>query len=305
MLRTVAVACLVSGAAMGCSSTPTPPPETPAPAKQTSLSVPDSFQPYVFGGERLVGKIVILDIDAAEATVSVEGECTSVRDPMVIRTRGWATGLFALLADSWLEMDSTYLPDLGMPKSGRTAIKIASTERHYSVTYKAGRYGYRYIRNGEPVRREIIPLPAGQRAHDLHSAVLALRAWRPAPQTSAELLVVMGRHLWRLEVTFQGPDVVTTATGPRPAVRIEGLAAKQTGEPDDRPQRKFYLWYSDDTDRVPLRALAESEFGPVEIVTTSYSCPGCTKPCRASGPSTPTKPGTRRAGPDEPGVRPL
>lgn len=246
--------------------------------------MPGSFEPYVFGGERLVGKIVVVGIDAAEATVSVEGGCTDVREPMVIRTRGWATGLFALLANSWVEIDTTYRPDLGMPTSGRSAIKIASTERHYSVRYKQGRYGYRYVRNSELVRRETVRLSAELRAHDLHSAVLALRSWRPAPHTSTELLVVTGRHLWRLEVKYEGPDVVTTAAGPRPAVRIEGLATKQTGDPDERPQRKFFVWFSDDNDRVPLRALAESEFGPVELVTTSYSCPGCTAPCRTSEP---------------------
>jgi len=282
--RNVALACLVTGASIACSGAPTPPVESPAASGQASLSAPHSIEPYVFGGERLVGKIVILGIDAAEATVSVEGACTDVREPMAIRTRGWATGLFALLADSWVEIDTSYRPDLGTPTSGRSAIKIANTERHYSVRYKQGRYGYRYVRNSELVRRETVRLPGELRAHDLHSAVLALRSWRPAPQTSAELLVVMGRHLWRLEVKYEGPDVVTTANGPRPAVRIEGLATKQTGDPDERPQRKFFLWFSDDNDRVPLRALAESEFGPVELVTTSYSCPGCTAPCRASKP---------------------
>jgi hypothetical protein len=281
---TVAVACFVFGASIACSGAPTPPVESPAATGESSLSVPGSFEPYVFGGERLVGKIVILGIDAADATVSVEGGCTAVGEPMVIRTRGWATGLFALLADSWVEIDTTYRPGLGMPTNGRSAIKIANNERDYSVTYKQGRYGYEYVRNGELVRREIVRLPAGVRAHDLHSAVLALRSWRPAPRTRSELQVVMGRHLWSLEVEYEGPDVVTTSTGPRPAVRIEGLATKQTGEPDERPQRKFFLWFSDDNDRVPLRALAESEFGPVELVTTSYSCPGCAAPCRTSEP---------------------
>ena len=282
LLRKVTVACLVSGASIACSGTPTPPVESPAVSGRTSLSMPGSFEPYVFGGERIVGKIVVLGIDAADATVSVEGGCTGAPEPMVIRTRGWATGLFALLADSWVEIDTRYPPGLGMPTKGRSAIKIADNERHYAVTYKQGRYGYEYVRNGELVRREIVRVPTELRAHDLHSAVIALRSWRPAPRTRSELLVVMGRHLWRLEVEYQGPDVVTTASGPRPAVRIEGLATKQTGDPDQRHQRKFFVWFSDDDDRVPLRALAESEFGPVELVTTSYSCPGCSAPCRAS-----------------------
>lgn len=285
VFRQLALAFLAACVPAACSSAPPPPIEAPATVDLQSLSAPGSFEPYVFGGERLVGKIIVLGIDAADATVSIEGGCADVRQPMTIRTRGWATGLFALLADSWIEMDTTYPPEVGMPTSGRSDIKIADSERHYSVNYKRERYGYSYVRNGELLRREIVRLPAGQRAHDLHSAVLALRSWRPAPDTHSELLVVMGRHLWRLEVVYKGPDVVTHVSGPRPAVRIEGLATKQAREPSKRTQRKFFVWFSDDNDRVPLRALAESEFGPVELETTGYSCPGCSTLCRVSEPA--------------------
>ena len=122
------------------------------------------------------------------------------------------------------------------------------------------------------------------RAHDVHSAVMVLRAWRPLPESRNEMLVVMGRHLWRLELVYKGPDVVTVASGPRPAVRIEGLATKQSKNPSKRVQRKLFVWFSDDDDRVPLRALAESEFGPVELALTSYSCPDCDRLCPASQP---------------------
>lgn len=271
---------LIAAVLPSCSSAAASPPQNPLSGAAQSLSVPGAVEPYVFGGERLVGKVVVLGIDAGEATVSVEGGCGTERAPITVRTRGWATGLFALLANSWLELDSTLLPGLAMPVSGRNEIKIGSRHRKYTVSYDQGQYRYEYRLNGEVVAAERVPLPAELRPHDLHSAILYLRSWRPAPETRSELLVVMGRHLWHLEVVFKGPDIVTSADGPRPAVRIEGLATKQSKDPGKRTQRKFFAWFSDDDERVPLRGLAESEFGPVELVATSYSCPECGSVCR-------------------------
>jgi hypothetical protein len=266
----------------GCSSAAATPPENPGRPGSQSLSVPGSVEPYVFGGERLVGKVIVLGIEAADATVSVEGGCGTGQSPMTIRTRGWATGLFALLANSWLVVDSAIAAGIGMPSSGKSEIQIGPNHRKYTVEYASGSYRYEYVRNGDRVRKERVPLPKGLRAHDVHSAVLYLRAWRPLPKSRNEMLVVMGRHLWQLELVYKGPDVVTLSSGPRPAVRIEGLATKLSKDPTKRTRRKLFVWFSDDDDRVPLRALAESEFGPVELTLTSYSCPGCHRLCPAS-----------------------
>jgi hypothetical protein len=271
---------LVVGVLCGCSGSPAPPAESPASSATQSLSLPGAVEPYLFGGERLVGKVVVLGIEAGEATVSVEGGCGAGGKPITVRTRGWATGLFSLLADAWLELDSTLMAPIVMPRAGRSEIKIGKRHRKYTVRYGQGHYRYQYRLNDEVVAAERVPLPRELRAHDLHSAILYLRSWRPPPESQSDLLVVMGRHLWHLEVTFKGPDVVTSAEGPRPAVRIEGMATKQSKNPDKRTKRKFFAWFSDDDDRVPLRGLAESEFGPVELVATGYACPDCTTVCR-------------------------
>ena len=275
---------LVVGVLHGCSGVPAPEAESPPPATLQSLSVPGAVEPYLFGGERLVGKVVVLGIDAGEATVSIEGGCGTSGELVTVRTRGWATGLFALLADAWLELDSTLMPGIDMPRVGRSEIKIGGRHRKYTVRYGQGDYRYQYRLNDEVVAAERVPLPRELRAHDLHSAILYLRSWRPRPESESDLLVVMGRHLWHLEVTYKGPDVVTSAHGPRPAVRLEGLATKQSNDPSKRTSRKFFMWFSDDDDRVPLRGLAESEFGPVELIATGYSCPDCTTPCRSPTP---------------------
>jgi hypothetical protein len=267
--------------AIGCSSAAASPPETPTASTETSLSKPGSFEPYLFGRERLTGQAVILGIPAADATISIDGDCQAASGPVTILTSVRATGLFALLARSWLTMDTTLSPTLGLPDSGHTEIEIGKKHRKYTVAYGPGLYRYEYLRSDGPPINEAVPLPPGARAHDLHTAVLLLRSWRPLPGTKGEFLAVLGRRLWQVDLVFQGPDVAVMNDGPRPAVLIEGLARKLDGNPRERPERRFRVWVSDDVDRVPLRAVAESEFGNVQIEATSYTCPDCGSVCRA------------------------
>src|SRR5512140_1025454 len=104
----------------GCSSAVVSPPETPSFTPESSLSKPGSFEPYLFGGERLTGQVVILGVPAAEATVAIDGGCQATSGPITIVTSARATGLFALLAHSWLTMDTVLSPSLGLPDSGHT-----------------------------------------------------------------------------------------------------------------------------------------------------------------------------------------
>ncbi len=266
-------------ALVGCSSATASPPETPAAPSETSLSLPGNYEPYLFGGERLSGQVIILGVPAAEATVSIDGGCRDASGPMTIRTNARATGLFALLANSWLTMDTTLPPSLDLPDSGHTEIEIGKRHRRYTVAFGPGLYRYEYLRNDGPPMAEAVPLPTKTRAHDLHSAVVLLRSWRPLPGTKGEFLVVLGRRLWHVDLVFEGPDVVLGSAGPRPAVVIEGVARKLDSDPRERAERRFRVWFSDDADRAPLRAVAESEFGRVEIEATSYSCPDCGSVC--------------------------
>jgi hypothetical protein len=265
----------------GCSGAAASPPETPTTSVETSLSKPGSFEPYLFGGERLTGQVVILGIPAAEATISIDGGCHAEPGPVTILTSARATGLFALLAHSWMTMDTVLVPTLGLPDSGHTEVEIGKKHRKYTVAHGPGLYRYEYLRSDGPPINEVVPLPPGVRAHDLHTAVLLLRSWRPPPGTKGDFLVVLGRRLWHVDLVFQGPDVAVMNDGPRPAVLIEGLARRLDGDPRERPERRFRVWVSDDVDRVPLRALAESEFGNVQLEATSYACPDCGSVCRA------------------------
>jgi hypothetical protein len=266
----------------GCSGVAASPPEAPAVPTDASLSKSGTFEPYLFGGERLSGRVVILGIPAADATVTIDGGCSG--GPVTIRTSARATGLFALLAHAWLDMDTTLSPSLAAPESGHTEIEIGQKHRKYSVMYGSGVYRYEYMRSDGPPIFETITLPPGARAHDLHTAVLLIRSWRPVPGTKGEFLVVLGRRLWHVDLVFKGPDVVVGSDGPRPAVEIEGLARKIHTDPGEHTERRFRVWVSDDRDRVPVRVLADSEFGNVEIDATSYACPSCGDVC-APAPS--------------------
>jgi hypothetical protein len=268
----------------GCAASGVSPPEGPPPSDPSSATVLREVTPYVFGHERLVGQVSVFGIPAADATVSVDGGCGDQAEPVTIRTSARSTGLFALFARSWLDMDTTLLPSLDLPIKSHSEIELLEKHRKYTVDYAPGAYSYEYVHDDGPPIREVVPLPGGSRAHDLHTAVLLLRSWRPVPGAKTDFFAVMGRRLWQIEVSFAGPDVAVIGGAPRPAVLIEGTARRIADEPRLRKQRDFRLWFSDDSERIPLRALAESEFGTVQIEANGYACPGCGSVCRvASG----------------------
>ena len=64
--------------------------------------------------------------------------------------------------------------------------------------------------------------------------------------------------------------------GSRAAVRVTGVSTKLTTSlsPDTKTQpRTFTVWFSNDTERIPLRVVAHTEYGDVEVRATSYTAP--------------------------------
>jgi hypothetical protein len=265
----------------GCAASGASPPESLPASNRSAETAPKEVTPYVFGHERLSGQVVVLGIRAAEANVSIDGGCGSPATPVTIHTSARSTGLFALFARSWLDLDTTLAPSLDVPIKSHSEIELLEKHRKYTVDYAPGAYSYEYLPGEGPPIQEVVPVPGGMRAHDLHTAVLLLRAWRPIPGAQTEFFAVMGRRMWQIEVTFEGPDVVLMEGAPRPAVLLQGTARRIADEERLRKRRDFRVWFSDDSERIPLRALAESEFGNVQMEVASYACPGCESVCPA------------------------
>jgi len=136
--------------------------------------------------------------------------------------------------------------------------------RHYEVEHRPGAYQYAYDNGGEARRTGHGEVPEGAYPHDLQSALLILRSWRPRLGQQGYFYVVLGRRLWRVEATSAGPQVIQTASGPQLTHRLDGVSVR-LWQPSEVEPRRFSLWLSEGADHVPLRMVADASFGEVSL----------------------------------------
>lgn len=137
----------------------------------------------------------------------------------------------------------------------------------YRVRYTPGTYTWQYDRGGRQTLRGRYSVPEQAYPHDLHSALALLRSWQPKAGQTAHFYAVMGRKLWRVEVTAQGTSMLRQGRSSRLAWRVEGVAESLWKAPPGkkRKERRFELWLSDDPTRVPLRLVADAKVGRVKL----------------------------------------
>jgi len=142
-----------------------------------------------------------------------------------------------------------------------------------------------YDNGGVDSRRGSDDVPEGAEVHDLQSAMLRLRAWRPKLGETAYLYVVLGRRPWRVDVTSRGPEMVKVGEDPRLSYRIDGVAVR-LWQPEKATPKRFSLWLSEERERVPLRMVADASFGEVTMMLTDRQVgeAACPKGAVATGP---------------------
>ena len=251
---------------VGCSASAVGPSAPPV-DRASDLGTPGSAAAMVVPGEWISGQIYILGIEAATAEAWA---CQDDNDRLHTHLRAESTGLLAWIKRAYMEQDTKLGSDDAFPRRNWADVQIGEKQRRYDVRFYGGRYAYEYRRNYGPMIANTIRLGPDERAHDLLSAVLMLRAWRPPPGTHGHFTAVLGRWLWRTEVVFEGPDVVLREDGPYPATKIIGTTQKQHPDPKERVGYDFELWFSDDPARIPLRAKSGSELGDIWLELTDY-----------------------------------
>ena len=80
--------------------------------------------------------------------------------------------------------------------------------RHYQTEHRPGSFDYEYDNGGEAQRTGHGAVPEAAFPHDLQSSLLLLRGWRPRLGETGFFYVVLGRRLWRTEVTYAGPQML-------------------------------------------------------------------------------------------------
>ena len=194
--------------------------------------------------------------------------------PASIETRVEPATLVRAIRRTSGEARTDFGGETAAPTRSDYVMRDGALMRHYLVEHGEGRFDYSYDNGGSLSRRGHDDVPEGATAHDLHSAMVLLRSWRPRLHETAYFYVVLGRRLWRVDVVAAGPQVIKTNGGaPRLTHRIDGVGAR-LWQPSEVEPRRFSLWLSEDPERVPLRMVADASFGEVTMTLTERNVGG-------------------------------
>jgi hypothetical protein len=233
--------------------------------------------PHYLPGESMSWRISLRGIAGAEAVLMVgHPGLIDERPAVVIRSRVESTGVarsFKKVRDdviTWVDLET------GVPLRHEADLLFGDRRTRVETSFRAG--GYHLVAqrpNGNKVSRRQV-LPPGEVAHDGHSIMGVLRAWQPAPGTRATFFTVGGQRLWRSTVQAGGVETVSTALGPVPALRIDGVAERLTGglqRDKSRSPRTYSIWISTDERRLPVQVRAHTELGDVIVELVDYDRP--------------------------------
>jgi hypothetical protein len=173
----------------------------------------------------------------------------------------------ALMSASGRAETELDLPE-GAPSASDYDLREGDVVRSYHVSYREGRFDFRYERDGVRQLEGPEDVPESARAHDMQSALMALRAWRPRLEERAHFYVVLGRRLWRADVRFAGPEVIKVGGVPQLTTRVDGTARRLWDAPGAPGPRTFSIWFGEQSERAPVRLTADGKYGPVTMTLT-------------------------------------
>lgn len=108
---------------------------------------------------------------------------------------------------------------------------------------------------------------------DVNSAMMALRHVDGGAGRTWTFEALRTTMVWRVSVEISGRVLFSGALGKQRALRLDGSARqlRRDGEPGDEPLRRFSLWISADSARVPLRLQASTSYGDVLMELVEYT----------------------------------
>ena len=235
-----------------------------------NVAIPDNEELLPGTGSEALSSAETLRADVGIAGIHVGTmESTWCPDTPAGGARVWSEMTPAALLKALMHASGRAQTDWGPSAEGPSAsaydIREGDILRRYRVSYHAGRYDYVYERGGIPQLEGTDSVPENARAHDMQSALVALRAWRPRLDARAHFYVVLGRRLWRADVSFAGPQVIKVQGVPRLTTRVDGTAHRLWDAPDAPGPRSFSIWFGEEPERLPVLLTADGKYGAVTM----------------------------------------
>lgn len=250
----------------------------PAPGGARQAGAFPAGPPLVTPGERIAFQVKLQNVAIATYDIAVgDVEVLGGKRAIVVQGHTAVSGLAAMVANvddrftSWLDVTN-----------GRTLrftvdeleSRHSTNIEHVVVDFAARTptaVGVEFHLNDEPARPEIQALSLPE-VWDYNAFLIALRAWEQPVGTTTTVDVFRSRWMWRIAVTIAEREVLATELGELPALRFDMRARKldRRGQPAPGDEREFSIWVSDDDGRVPLRVVAHSDYGDVEMNIVAY-----------------------------------
>ncbi|HLV23055.1 MAG TPA: DUF3108 domain-containing protein [Polyangiaceae bacterium] len=237
------------------------------------VSVPEGQATQLPGTETISAEAELLGLKAGTLEWVSSGACPAKGRPLgTARASLHTAGVIRWFKRSDGAASTILDPKSSFPIEQEMRVNDSGEQRRYQLKFSPGQFHYVYERDGQAPQEATKPVPLGDRAYDVQSAFLLLRAWRPEPRERGYFHVVLGRTLWRSEVLFVGSEMLELDDDKKvPALRIDGVARKVKTDPkDDTEPRNFVLWFAPDERRTPLRIVADGKYGALLLTMTSH-----------------------------------
>ncbi len=186
-----------------------------------------------------------------------------------VETQGLASAIKKLRDDvtSWIDTKTS------LPVRARSHFVIGERETLVETRFRSGDLAIKYRPIGKDWRTRTQKVPPNEVTRDPHASLAVLRAWDAAPGSQAYFYTQSGRTLWRQDLTMGNRETIRTKLGKIPSVRINAVAVRYTRmfrRNAKKKPRTYSLWISNDSRRLPLLLLANTEFGKVKIELVEY-----------------------------------
>ncbi|MFN0253714.1 MAG: DUF3108 domain-containing protein [Kofleriaceae bacterium] len=227
--------------------------------------------PFASPGERIRYRISALGLELAALQMGV-GELTPLEDKraVVVQAVAESVGLAARVKPVRVEFTSWIDSTSGLPLLFRAVeldeviearfTKLAN--KKFPISTKVGDAPEKIemqTTNGQPL--------------ELLGVLLVLRSWDDKLGASRTFDAVRSSYVWRTQVTVVGRESIATELGELPTAKFAAVSRRlmRDGSVDQGTEpRKFSVWISDDADRVPLRMVAETDYGDIKIEIVDF-----------------------------------
>lgn len=249
----------------------------PVPEAAVVVAGPPAFGFHA--GETMQFEVSLGGIVAGEAALAV-GQPGDVdgHHAIAVRSRIATVGAAALIKRVVDDATTTIDTDTRRPLFMTTDVEYGDSNAYTAlVTWGAAAVDVDWHKKNATTKGKVHFDFGARVAHDAHSAMAELRQWRAPEGSRRTVWVIGGRRLWRCDLTMGATETLGSKMGGnRATIRFEGVAYRARGDlqlDTSKKPRKFTVWVSDDADRVPLKVVAGTELGDVEIDLVDYQRP--------------------------------